>query len=405
MFFSRLPFWLTIIFPLTLVFSSALSDVCLSLIAMFFLFHCTKEKNWEWLKAPWVRFLLLLWFYMLIRSLFAESPLEALKRSLPFVRYFVFAAALGYWILRDKKTVSLFLKVLTATFVFIIADSLLQWCIGQDILGHPVYVDPASHFIRLTGAFSEKIVGIMLAWLAFPVCFNLLSDKKKWLAAAILIIATIIVILLSGERMALLLVLTGFGFSLFLLPIRKSLIVATFMTGIILLALIAFTNPLILERQVNSTITTFTNWKNSPYGLLFTSDFRIAALNPVFGMGANHFRIICPRLYATTPEIIPQVCNIHPHNIYMELLIDGGIVELLLFIAFAIRLIRFAIQSWDRYNFLLIGTIIAFSLRLWPLASTTSLYSRWGAPPFWLIVGMLLAYGIAEKEPKVNEID
>jgi O-antigen ligase len=96
-----------------------------------------------------------------------------------------------------------------------------------------------------------------------------------------------------------------------------------------------------------------------------------------------------------------QSCNTHPHNIYMEWLIENGAVGLLLFITFLVTALRKCIRSWpdNRLNPVFIGLFIAFILRIWPIASSTNFFSSWGAPPFWLVLGALLAYTVRKEAP------
>jgi O-antigen ligase len=121
---------------------------------------------------------------------------------------------------------------------------------------------------------------------------------------------------------------------------------------------------------------------------LLNSDLHVAEVNPIFGIGSNHFRIVCAKLYSN-----PADCNIHPHNIYMEWLIEQGAIGFTLFTGFLIAIAAkcSAKRNIIRRDPLCLGLFIALMMRLWPFASTTGFFSRWGAPPFWLILGALLA--------------
>ncbi len=393
--------WITLLFPLLMI-SSGAEDTAMSVIAIIFIAHSFLKKDWAWCRQAWFLCLMLLWVYITVRGCFAENPTEALRRSLPFGRYFIFAAALANWTLVDTNTRNFFIKILTVVIIFLAADGLLQWCLGTDILFHDIISQPDGSGLRLTGPFKAAILGIIMTWLAFPVCMNfVLNDQGRFIndkrlpervCATILII---IVIALSGERMALLLTLFGCVIIVFMLKVRKIYLLALFAAGFFLLEAIAFASPRIMDRQILSTIDTLENWQQSRYGELLTSDLRVAEINPVFGIGSNHFRIVCPTLYPGAPkEKLEMLCNIHPHNIYLEWFIEQGVIGFGLFIGFIAAIFYICVMHWKtaRNNPLFLGFFIAFIIKLWPLASSTGFYSRWGAPPFWLILGALLFY-------------
>ncbi len=386
----KLPLYITVLFPLLLLLGSAVADIGMSAVAILFLVRSYIEKDWAWTKEAWVRCLFMLWLYMLARGAFAQNPYDALRRSLPFVRYFVFAATLAFWTLRDDRTLKYFLMVLTATVLFLTGDGILQWFAGKDIFLRAV--DNNHGHIRLTGPFRAPILGITLVWLSFPVCMRHVMDGQGRLRpgyGAFAIPLILVAIVLSGERMALLLVLFGWFLALCAMQLKRVYVLGMVAAGMALVTAITFASPELFTREVLSTRDVLLHWDKSPYGELLKSDIGVARVNPVFGVGSNHFRIVCKELYSD-----PNACNIHPHNIYMEWLIEQGAIGFSLFIAFIGLLAGKCVRHWSRLrtNPVFIGLAIALVMRLWPFMSTTGFFSRWGAPPFWLITGVYLLY-------------
>jgi O-antigen ligase len=385
---------LTVVFPVLLP-SAMLADIALCIIAASFLAHCFMQKEWGWLKESWARTLLLLWLYMIARGLFAEHPKEALSRGLPFARYLVFAAALARWTLADIVTRRRFFGALSGFVIFCAGDGLLQYVTGDDLLGHPLIHDPHNGHIRLSGPFTRPVLGIMLAWLAFPALLPaLLARKGNRLATLAGMFAVLAAVALSGERMALLLTLLGCGLAAVLLRLQKKALCAGFLSIILLLGALAFLSPDMFERQVASTRGTLEHWQESPYGMLLKSDLALAAEHPVTGLGAGHFKSACEALYPDDAAKIAAMCNTHPHNIYLEWLIEEGITGLTLFVVFVSLVLKDGIGIFLRRegNPAFAGLFVAFALRVWPFMSTTGFFSRWGAPPFWLALGALLVY-------------
>jgi O-antigen ligase len=91
----------------------------------------------------------------------------------------------------------------------------------------------------------------------------------------------------------------------------------------------------------------------------------------------------------------------------MEWLIEEGVVGFGLYIAFLIAVARLCVNSYPlaRANPVFAGLIVALIMRLWPLASSTGVFSRWGAPPFWLVLGTLLVYTVREPTGKRHDAD
>ena len=105
----------------------------------------------------------------------------------------------------------------------------------------------------------------------------------------------------------------------------------------------------------------------------------------------NAEREITPR-----PQII--ACANHAHNYYLEFLSEAGIIGTSLIIIFFLILLKDSFNYIKKYNqqknsemILLLPVIILFFLEIWPLKSTGSFFTTWGATFFWLNAAMLIA--------------
>lgn len=401
---------LTVMLP-ALVLWTVPADIAICVISVLFVIHSYMQKSWEWCREDWVRLLVLLWLYMIARGLFTAHPPEAMSRAMPFVRYTVFAAALARWTLADTRTRTYFAIALSAVVVITALDGLIQRGSGSDLLRHPLIVVPTGggEHLRLTGPFSKPILGIMLTWLAFPALLPALISPQGTLRRGgalvrgiVFTFAALAAIMVSGERIALLLLLMGCFLAALMLPLNKKVLFAALGGVLLLLGALMLANPEILKRQVSSTQETLTHWEQSPYGMLLESDMALAAQHPVFGMGTGEFRTGCEELYAGDKARIEGMCKTHPHNIYLEWLIENGAIGLGLFIAFIVSALAGCARVFRmrRGDPLFIGLLIAFIFRAWPFMSSTGFFSRWGAPPFWLVLGALLVYTARQPEQK-----
>jgi|GEM_PF-674317 len=414
--------WLAILFPIILLFGKTKPEIAMDAIAILFLLRSFLAKDWNWCKRIWIKCLALLWAYMMLRSLFVVDNIkDSFAHSIVFARYFVFSSALGYWILPDSKNRQRFIWVLTAALLFMLTDGIYQHFRGIDLFGDAclylssickvdlknfyTFVQPGGN-LRLGGSFQKPILGIMFAWLSFPIVLYYLCKDKKIFSlqsafAGLFALSILAIVAISGERLAMLLMLLGWVISIALMSGYRLKFITVFAVALAALAVVALTHPMVLERQAKSTIDTVAyNFWDSPYGKLLTSNLRLAEINPIFGLGAYQFRSECPKLYPQMNEDqLKLVCNIHPHNIYLEWLIEQGIIGLGLFLAFLTIMFKNIVTHFKtlRNNPIFIGFVIAFILRVWPIASTTGFFSRWGASPFWLVVGWLIFYFNQEK--------
>ena len=97
------------------------------------------------------------------------------------------------------------------------------------------------------------------------------------------------------------------------------------------------------------------------------------------------------------------VCANHAHNYYLELLSEAGIIGASLVVIFFFILLKDSLFFLKKHNrqinsevSLLAPIIILFFLEIWPIKSTGSFFTTWGATFFWINVGLLIS-GISKK--------
>lgn len=403
--------WCTYAIPLACAISRFVADLLLVITAILFLVHVIALRQSDWLKASWVKVALVLWGYVILHSLFAEDVIGSLGRSLSWGRFPIFGAALVYWVLQDAKGFHRMIVSLSVALGFMLLDTALQYFTGHDIIGWPTIPEEGSP--RLTGPFSAPRVGIMLIWMGIPVLAYWLMDTqgrtrkgKALLLGIAFAVGLLSVIFMSGERMALLLTGLSFVLAFFLLPISKWLMVGITVIAAVCMALLAYTNPGLVVRQLGSTSKVVGEFGESNYGLIWHSGMAMVADHPAFGVGLRQFRVLCPKAEYGPTDNIDARCNLHPHNIYLEWAIEAGLLGLSLFVGMVSLWVRVAIQELRelRCNPVFVGLFITLLIRLWPLATSTSFFTAWSAVPMWLMVGWLLAIihhqrkAIAERE-------
>ena len=140
---------------------------------------------------------------------------------------------------------------------------------------------------------------------------------------------------------------------------------------------------------------------------LFLTAIETWKFNKIFGNGFKSFRDDCQKL-AEQPdvnlsdELFPNkrnlLCSNHPHNYYLEILTETGIIGLLIVFIIALSLIIFIFKNFKFFKQITIENIILFSatisliLEMLPLKSTGSLFTTNNATYLILISSIVLSY-------------
>ena len=90
-------------------------------------------------------------------------------------------------------------------------------------------------------------------------------------------------------------------------------------------------------------------------------------------------------------------CTSHPHNIYLQWLIEIGIIGLLLFLFYLFYLFYFIFNKKSEYSLISIATLL---ILFWPIMSTGSLLKNWNGISIFFIVGICLV--ITNLKKKTN---
>jgi O-antigen ligase len=189
--------------------------------------------------------------------------------------------------------------------------------------------------------------------------------------------------------------LTGLAFVLafLILPASRLKMAAIGVLTGALLVVAVWQNPALIDRQGQQTSEVVGEISGSIYGQIWQSALAMSADHPVFGVGLRQFRELCPDPAYGPADNVEIRCNLHPHNMYLEWLVESGLTGLAAFMAMVVLWLKQGVGHFRqlRNDPLFIGLLITLCIRLWPLASTTSFFTAWSAVPFWMMVGWWLA--------------
>ena len=148
-----------------------------------------------------------------------------------------------------------------------------------------------------------------------------------------------------------------------------------------------------VEYKVGSSGKKRSFLRSSGHARIYLTSIEMWKESHILGFGLKSFRVKC---WEILPRIEGLACANHPHNYYLELLSEFGMVGFGLIIIFFIIILtnsysflKKKIYEKEKDLYLLIPVILILCLEIWPLKSTGSFFTNWGASLFWLNVALM----------------
>ena len=408
--------FLIILLPLSLISGPFLSDLSVVLVDIFFLYCIFSEKNWKFFNKPIFIYLFLFCIFIIIRSLSITSDnfLFSLKSSGPYFRFVVFAIAVSFFLEKSDKLLIKFSYSLLFAFIILLLDGYFQYITGHNILGKALNnSDKLNIFLRDEGVLGSYLARL-LPLLAGIIIFNIDYLKYKHLTAFFFSLL-IILIMLSGSRSSTF--ISGLFLVLLFIQIKELrvtfLIFSILVIGTLFFAtgkseklknsiLFSIKDPInTILTPVNKTETSnqlyqkfsiFTPVYNSHY----ITAYKMFSENKIFGQGPNTYRKLCGDVRFNFNKFS---CTTHPHNFYLQLLAETGIIGFsmifILFLGVVIKIIKnfFLIKKTTKKDkCLLLKQFILFGLflNLWPIIPSGNFFGNWLNILIYLPVGFYL---------------
>lgn len=399
--------FLIVLLPLSFIAGNLAINLNVILIIILSLIFFKKEfftlKLFFFDKLLIFLFLFIL-FSGILNNFYAISPIENenVSKTLFFFRYLLFYFSIKLIVERKIFNFKLFFISASMSVLFVSLDIMLQLISGKDLFGYP------KTQYKLSGPFGdEQIAGSYLQrfsiFLFFLIPTYMMSKNKNYL---ILILSAFFILiffsmLIAGNRMPIILFLIMLS-SLFLFEkklIKFSLFFISFFS--ILFLITFYLSPQVqdysqhflrtLKQIIIFSYEVFLRGESpnitNTYLIELYSGYTTWKENILFGGGINSFYLNCVKTI--------EFCSSHPHNYYLEILSELGVVGFLLIMIMLIKLFHLSIinkneLSLDFNKNLITPFTLLLLVEVFPLKTSGSFFSTGNASFIFFIIAIIV---------------
>lgn len=357
-------------------------------------------------------FFLLISFYFGINSIFQIYDNDLRISSIFHFRFALFSLSIFFLLEYSSSETSKFKKILMGIFmilILVILDSFLQFLSGKNIIGFEIKDN------RVSGIFDDELILGSFLLKVFPftiwlIYFSNFEISKYKNLLIIFFSMYIITVYLSGERTSLFLIfLATILFIFYLHNLRAILlksflifllfVMSTFITNfgksdpfnrIFIKTFNQITNSFFLTKRdiqldkknlgdltkdLKKNIQIFSTDHNGHYLLAYN----LFKQSPIFGKGPEGFRYYCRKVEYNSKI---GMCSTHPHNIFMQLLSETGLIGIFFYLFGSIfviislsKLYKKNMDLKNKYNFYIAS--IAIIVNFFPLVPSGNFFNNW----------------------------
>ena len=357
-------------------------------------------------------FFLLISFYFGINSIFQIYDNDLRISSIFHFRFALFSLSIFFLLEYSSSETSKSKKILMGIFmilILVILDSFLQFLSGKNIIGFEIKDN------RVSGIFDDELILGSFLLKVFPftiwlIYFSNFEISKYKNLLIIFFSMYIITVYLSGERTSLFLIfLATILFIFYLHNLRAILlksflifllfVMSTFITDfgksdpfnrIFIKTFNQITNSFFLTKRdiqldkknlgdltkdLKKNIQIFSTDHNGHYLLAYN----LFKQSPIFGKGPEGFRYYCRKVEYNSKI---GMCSTHPHNIFMQLLSETGLIGIFFYLFGSIfviislsKLYKKNMDLKNKYNFYIAS--IAIIVNFFPLVPSGNFFNNW----------------------------
>ena len=405
---KNLILFISFFLPFTYIIGIAITEFFVTLMILLFLIV---NRNIQVYKNKFFIFFLLISFYFSINSIFQIYDNDLRISSIFHFRFALFSLSIFFLIEYSASDTSKSKKILLGIFmtlILLILDSFLQFLSGKNIFGFEIKNDRVSGIFDdelILGSFLLKVFPLTI-WLIYFSNFEISKYKNLLI---IFFSMYIITVYLSGERTSLFLIFLATILFMFYLHNLRTILLKSFLIFLLFIMSTFITNFGKSDPFNRIFINTFNQITNNFYTKrdiqldkkdlgdmtkdlkqniqIFSTDhnghyllaYYLFKQAPIFGKGPEGFRYYCRKVEYNSKI---GICSTHPHNIFMQLLSETGLIGIffylfgLIFVIFSLlKIYKKNIDLKNKYNFYIVS--IAIIVNFFPLLPSGNFFNNW----------------------------
>ncbi len=397
--------------PLFLISGPFLSDLSVLLVSIFFLVNIFIHKNYHFFNNSFFKIFLIFFLYLVINSMIKYYDFNNIRSSISYIRFGIFSLAVIYFLEKKPVLLKWLFFVFVFCFILLIIDGFIQYFFKENIIGNPV--DQESYRIMflfndeyILGSFLSRMYPIFLG-----ITFYLYKDRKNFIIfISFLFILIETLIFLSGERVAFFFNTLAALFIILMIKDFKRIRLVTLLISFIAIILISFHDNSAKYRIWDQTIkqlgiqSSKMNMFSVTHESHYNSAYKMYLDNKLLGIGIRNYRNFCNDERYQTSE---NSCTTHPHNTYIQILSETGLIgasfAIIFFFYFIFKMfyhLRGALFKKEYYfNDYEICMLAAILITIWPLAPSGNFFNNWLSIVYYFPVGFFL-WSIKNKSTK-----
>ncbi len=342
------------IIPITIIAGPAVSLLNILFIDLCFLLLIILKKDYSFLKTDVIKYLLILYIYLLFNSFISIDQKIGFFRNFGFLRFIILFIAFNYFF-KEERFLRNVLISWSIIISFILIDVFVENFTGRNLVGFgEIYNERIVSFFK-----DEPIVGGFINSFYLLIIGFLFANFKNKNLISIFSIIFLIAILATGERSNSIKAISGLLFFYILLneyDFKKKI---TFLISVIVLISAFILNSEFLKSRYVGQIKSHI-YEDQIYFKLYKSGFQVFKNNKFFGVGNKNYRVeTCGNKHLNTKKRSEYFCNTHPHQIYIEFLSEHGIVGSIIILFLLYKIIFSKIfQVFKEKNYIQIGSLI-----------------------------------------------
>ena len=416
--------------PIFLITGPALPDITITFSGLFFLFlFIFIKKNYFFLGENFFKISIFFWISIIFVSFFAYDKPQSFQDSLIFLRLLIMPTICYFLYFNNQKKIENVIKVIFFCVIFVIFDTLYQYLnyssefgFGEDLLGFKT-----DWYGRLTGPFGDELIpGAYLSkfsLLGYLFFFFVKKIKYKTTIEVLYLSLVGLVCFASGERMAFATYFLALFFLFVFLNTKRIIMLYSIILSLIFIAISIYFHPfyndfnvisssqyhqgLVVEKSYEceenvsgycnkiinlqpSFIEVIRNFNTSAYGEIYNVGLNMFKNNPFTGVGISNYQISCLKNNEYRGLMVNYDCASHPHNTYIQLLSEGGLITFICFNILLIYILYLLYRGKNQkiFNYISIATMLVI---FWPIMSTGSLFKNWNGVLTFYIIGICIS--------------